>query len=217
MNALAANTHIYRLRWWTLVVIAISVLIVVLDSTIVNIALPTLQRELNTTLSELQWIINAYVMAFAALMLTMGALGDRIGRAKMLQAGLCSGWPQIIRLFLRNPPPSKLRPSNQDTALQPRGGPRERKVKRAGRPRLVAWPGQPAFYRAMIRTVPRLAQGSPQGLPWGAQGCSGEPEEPWAYVREPWGSLGPPVNPRTAGAPMCPHKLHSFDSRPKES
>ena len=88
MNTLVANDRTYRRRWWTLVTIAISVLIVVLDSTIVNIALPTLQRELNTTLSELQWIINAYIMSFAALMLTMGALGDRIGRAKMLQAGI---------------------------------------------------------------------------------------------------------------------------------
>ncbi|MFC1994222.1 MFS transporter [Chloroflexota bacterium] len=76
------------MRWWTLVVIAISVLIVVLDSTIVNIALPTLQREINTTMSELQWIISAYIMSFAALLLTMGALGDRIGRAKMLQSGI---------------------------------------------------------------------------------------------------------------------------------
>ncbi len=88
MNTLAINTRDYRRRWWTLVVIAISVLIVVIDSTIVNIALPTLQRELNTTLSQLQWIINAYIMVFAALMLTMGALGDLIGRAKMLQAGI---------------------------------------------------------------------------------------------------------------------------------
>ena len=74
------DTRAYRMRWWTLVVIAISILVVVLDSTIVNIALPTLQQELNSTLSELQWIINAYMMTFAALMLTMGSFGDRIGR-----------------------------------------------------------------------------------------------------------------------------------------
>lgn len=78
----------YRMRWWTLVVIAISVLIVVLDSTIVNIALPTLQREMNTTISELQWIINAYILVFGSLMLTTGALGDRWGRARILQAGI---------------------------------------------------------------------------------------------------------------------------------
>jgi len=82
------NAKEYQRRWWILIVIAISVLIVVLDSTIVNIALPTLQRELNTTMSQLQWIINAYILTFGALMLTMGALGDRIGRAKILQLGI---------------------------------------------------------------------------------------------------------------------------------
>ena len=82
MDAVVSNSKVYRLRWWTLIVIAVSVLIVVLDSTIVNIALPTLQRELGTTMTQLQWIINAYIMVFGALMLTMGSLGDRIGRAK---------------------------------------------------------------------------------------------------------------------------------------
>lgn len=82
------DTKVYRLRWWTLVTISVSILVVVLDSTIVNVALPTLQRELGTTQSELQWIISAYIMTFAALMLTTGSLGDRIGRAKMLQGAI---------------------------------------------------------------------------------------------------------------------------------
>jgi len=88
MNTIAKDTREYRRRWWILVVIAISVLIIVIDATIVNVALPTLQRELNTTGSELQWIINAYIMVFGALMLTTGALGDRLGRKYMLQAGI---------------------------------------------------------------------------------------------------------------------------------
>lgn len=88
MSTQVVNTKVYQQRWWTLLVIAISVLIVVLDSTIVNIALPTLQREMNTTISELQWIINAYIMVFGSLMLTTGALGDRWGRKRMLQAGI---------------------------------------------------------------------------------------------------------------------------------
>jgi EmrB/QacA subfamily drug resistance transporter len=82
------QSQTYKRRWWTLLVIAISVIIVVLDSSIMNIALPTLQRELNTTMSDLQWIISAYIMVFAGLMLTTGALGDRLGRARLLQAGL---------------------------------------------------------------------------------------------------------------------------------
>jgi len=83
-----ANSMAYKRRWWTLLVIALSVLVVVLDSTIVNVALPTLQRELGATFSDLQWMINIYIMIFAALMLTTGALGDKIGRKKMLQAGI---------------------------------------------------------------------------------------------------------------------------------
>lgn len=87
MEALKENRE-YRMRWLTLVVIAISVLIVVLDSTIVNIALPTLQRELGTTIAELQWIITSYIMVFGALMLTTGSLADRFGRARLLQLGI---------------------------------------------------------------------------------------------------------------------------------
>jgi EmrB/QacA subfamily drug resistance transporter len=88
MNSISRNTKEYRQRWWTLLVISISVLIIVIDATIVNVALPTLQRELNTTGSELQWIINAYILVFGSLMLTTGALGDRIGRKLMLQLGI---------------------------------------------------------------------------------------------------------------------------------
>jgi EmrB/QacA subfamily drug resistance transporter len=88
MSAIARDTQEYRRRWWTLLVISVSVLIIVIDATIVNVALPTLQRELNTTGAELQWIINSYIMIFGALMLTTGALGDRLGRKRMLQAGI---------------------------------------------------------------------------------------------------------------------------------
>ena len=82
------QSQIYKRRWWTLVTIAISVLVVGLDALIVNIALPTLQRDLNATISDLQWIVSVYTMVFAGLMLTTGALGDRFGRARILQAGI---------------------------------------------------------------------------------------------------------------------------------
>lgn len=88
MNADIRQTKEYRRRWLTLIAVAVSVLIVILDSTIVNIALPTLQRELGAIMSQLQWISNAYILSFGALMLTMGALGDKIGRARMLQIGI---------------------------------------------------------------------------------------------------------------------------------
>src|ERR671911_1645112 len=59
-----------------------------LDNTVVNIALPTIQGELNATVSDLQWIIDGYVLAFASLLLTGGILGDRYGRKRMFLSGL---------------------------------------------------------------------------------------------------------------------------------
>src|SRR3974377_1122032 len=59
-----------------------------LDTTIVNVALPTLVRELHATTSQLQWVVDAYNLVFAALLLTAGSLSDRLGRKGMLLAGL---------------------------------------------------------------------------------------------------------------------------------
>lgn len=78
----------YERRWWTLGVLSLSLLIIGLDNTILNVALPTLQTELTATATELQWMVDSYVLVFAGLLLTFGALGDRFGRAKALQAGL---------------------------------------------------------------------------------------------------------------------------------
>ena len=71
---------IYRRRWWILVVLALSVFLVVVDNTIVNVALPTLSRDLNASTTDLQWIVDAYSLVFAGLLLAAGGLGDRIGR-----------------------------------------------------------------------------------------------------------------------------------------
>jgi EmrB/QacA subfamily drug resistance transporter len=79
---------IYRRRWATLAVLSLSLVIIGLDNTILNVALPTLVRELDATASELQWIVDAYVLVFAGLLLTMGALGDRFGRKLALNTGL---------------------------------------------------------------------------------------------------------------------------------
>lgn len=78
----------YQRRWWTLGVLSLSLVIIGLDNTILNIAIPTLQTELGASASELQWMVDSYVLVFAGLLLTMGALGDRFGRARMLFAGL---------------------------------------------------------------------------------------------------------------------------------
>jgi EmrB/QacA subfamily drug resistance transporter len=79
---------IYRRRWATLAVLSLSLVIIGLDNTILNVALPTLVRELDASASQLQWIVDAYVLVFAGLLLTMGALGDRFGRKLALNAGL---------------------------------------------------------------------------------------------------------------------------------
>lgn len=75
-------------RWLGLVFIGISVIVISLDNTILNVALPSIARELNAGTTELQWVVDAYVLVFAALLLTMGTLGDRIGRKRALQSGL---------------------------------------------------------------------------------------------------------------------------------
>jgi EmrB/QacA subfamily drug resistance transporter len=64
------------------------VLLVVVDNTIVNVALPTISRDLNASITDLQWVVDAYTLAFAGLLLVGGNLGDRLGRRRMLQAGL---------------------------------------------------------------------------------------------------------------------------------
>ncbi len=75
-------------RWWALVAIVLSILTVGFDTTILNVALPTLATELHAGTSDLQWLVDAYVLVFAGLLLPMGALGDRYGRRKLLLIGL---------------------------------------------------------------------------------------------------------------------------------
>jgi EmrB/QacA subfamily drug resistance transporter len=75
-------------RWRTLAVLCLSLVIVVVGNTVLNVALPTLVRELGATSSQLQWIVDSYALVFAGLLLTAGALGDRFGRKGALTAGL---------------------------------------------------------------------------------------------------------------------------------
>ncbi len=75
-------------RWVALGVLCTSLLAIVIDNTIVNVALPTLVRELDSDVSELQWVVDAYTLVFAGLLLPAGALGDRYGRRRTLLAGL---------------------------------------------------------------------------------------------------------------------------------
>src|SRR5580704_10459167 len=75
-------------RWVVLPVLCLSVFLVVVDNTIVNVALPTLNRDLGASITSLQWIVDAYSLAFAGLLLAGGGIGDRLGRKGTMQVGL---------------------------------------------------------------------------------------------------------------------------------
>ena len=75
-------------RWWILAVLCLSLLIIGMDNTILNVALPTIQKDLGASASELQWIVDAYVIIYASILLTTGSLGDRFGRKGALSLGL---------------------------------------------------------------------------------------------------------------------------------
>jgi EmrB/QacA subfamily drug resistance transporter len=82
------RTDIHARRWAILGVLILALFGVTLDNMILNIALPTLAVDLQATAAQLQWVVNAYVLVFAGLLLVAGALSDRFGRRRMLVAGL---------------------------------------------------------------------------------------------------------------------------------
>src|SRR3954462_7381180 len=86
---LAAPAHEpYARRWYALVVLCLSLLIVFVGNSSLNVAIPTLSRDLHASTSQLQWVVAAYSLVFAGLLFTAGALGDRFGRKGALQLGL---------------------------------------------------------------------------------------------------------------------------------
>jgi EmrB/QacA subfamily drug resistance transporter len=82
------QTELYAKRWLALGALCLSLVVIGMDNTILNVALPTLSRDLGASASQLQWMVDSYVLVFAGLLLTMGALGDRFGRKKALNIGL---------------------------------------------------------------------------------------------------------------------------------
>ncbi len=77
-----------RLKWWTLIAACFALFMAILDNLVVNIALPTISRDLNATTTQLQWIVSAYTLIFASLQITAGGLGDRLGRKRWFLFGL---------------------------------------------------------------------------------------------------------------------------------
>jgi EmrB/QacA subfamily drug resistance transporter len=80
-------TNAHR-RGWTLAIVSIGLFMVVLDNLVVNVALPSIHRDLGASIQDLEWTVNAYVLSYAVFLLTGAALGDRFGRKRMFIAGL---------------------------------------------------------------------------------------------------------------------------------
>ena len=75
-------------KWWTLIAVSIAIFMLLLDITVVNVALPSIQRELHSSFADLQWVVNAYALTLAAFLLTAGSLADLFGRRRVFTAGL---------------------------------------------------------------------------------------------------------------------------------
>jgi len=75
-------------KWWTLGAVCVATFMLLLDITVVNTALPSIARDLHASFNDLQWVIDAYTLALAAVVLTAGSLADRLGRRLVFGAGL---------------------------------------------------------------------------------------------------------------------------------
>src|SRR5215218_9945959 len=75
-------------RWWTLVAVSMATFMLLLDITVVNGALPSIQDDLGGSFADLQWVVDAYTLALAAIVLATGALADRVGRRRTFIVGL---------------------------------------------------------------------------------------------------------------------------------
>ena len=75
-------------RWRTLIVVCVAIFMLLLDITIVNVALPDIQKELHTSFTDLQWVVDAYALMLATCMLNAGSLGDLLGRKRVFVTGV---------------------------------------------------------------------------------------------------------------------------------
>src|SRR5256885_77356 len=75
-------------KWWTLVAVAVGLFMIMLDNTVVNVALPSIRKDLGISIAELEWVVNAYALTFGVLLLTGGKLADMLGRRRIFIAGL---------------------------------------------------------------------------------------------------------------------------------
>jgi EmrB/QacA subfamily drug resistance transporter len=87
-RALAVLTAEENRKWWTLAAVAFGLFMIMLDNTVVNVALPSIERDLHVSISSLEWVVTAYALTFAALLITGGKLGDLFGRRLIFIVGI---------------------------------------------------------------------------------------------------------------------------------
>jgi len=75
-------------KWWTLIVVCVAIFMLLLDITVVNVALPKIAQGLKASFSDIQWVVDAYALTLASLLLTTGALADLVGRRLVFTIGL---------------------------------------------------------------------------------------------------------------------------------
>jgi len=75
-------------KWWTLAAVSFGLFMIMLDNTIVNVALPSIERDLHVSISSLEWVVTAYALTFAALLVTGGKLADLLGRRLIFNVGI---------------------------------------------------------------------------------------------------------------------------------
>src|SRR5437016_6149028 len=75
-------------KWWTLMAVSFGLFMIMLDNTVVNVALPTMEKDLHVSLASLEWVVVAYALTFASLMITGGKLADMFGRRRLFTIGL---------------------------------------------------------------------------------------------------------------------------------
>ena len=103
----ALDRSVDRSRWMALVVLCTGMLMIVLDVTIVNVALPSIQADLGFSQTGLAWVVNAYLIAFGGLLLLAGRLGDLAGRRNVFLAGLDLGTLRTSQTLFRAPFPGR--------------------------------------------------------------------------------------------------------------
>ena len=114
-------------KWWTLLAVCVATFMLLLDITIVNVALPEIQRDLDASFSSLQWVVDAYALTLASFLLVAGSLGDRLGRRRVFSFGFGALHGRLVALRHLAGDPTVLNLA--------RGAPGRRRARRCSRPR----------------------------------------------------------------------------------